>query len=335
MGKGKKSVALFEVITAQQGERKEEQIPRPGFWKRLVARRKPKLDIFRKPEGESGSDAEAERLARIRHQARLKKAAALKVAQERAAAREAKRARAQARKADREKLKQRRAAEKARHAAARKPKRAAQNAKADARPARQGATRHRLRGIVKVSSGKLVVTLDWLTGSLAAAALALVVLFAFGAGSLVGRADGEKEAGPANVDPLAGQTEPSAAGLPAQGESTGRIRPGEPPSDAFRFEPAMNYIVVQTIGDRQAAERSQRFLASHRIQAVIVPLAGRRGERFEVVCTKGVTGLSDPRCKEFAARIREVGREYNAPPYRGGTDFSTLYLKKGTHYPSQ
>ena len=336
MAKGRKSVALFEVITAQREKRAAEQIPRPGFWKRVGARRKPKLDIFRKPK--RTLETEAERKERVRTEAKLKNAAALKVAQQRTAAREAKKARAKAQKAEKEDRKTQRAAQR-KQAAKRsvrrvdKPEKPAIAAATAAAVDKALAVVARLRKIAKISGGKLVVTLDWLTGSFLAAGIGLLCMVAFVAGGLFGEPEPRTDTQNASVNPLAGRTEPGAAGLTSTPGAAGRIRPGPPPSQTFRFDSTLQYIVVQTIKSREAAAKSQRFLASRGIRSVIVPITGQRGQRkFEVVCTEGVAGMRSPRRHELSAEIRKIGKLYNAPPYRGGTDFSTLFLKSGIHY---
>ena len=337
MAKGRKSVALFEVITAQQEKRAAEQIPRPGFWKRVGARRKPKLDIFRKPEKEP--ETEAQRKERARTEAKLKNAAALKVAQQRTAAREAQKARAQARKAEKENRKTQRAAAQRKQAVERRDARQSDKPEKPEKPERSVAVDKalavvaRLRGVAKISGGKLVVTLDWLTGSFLVAGIGLLFVVAFVAGGLSGEPEPRADAQNASVNPLAGRTEPGAAGLTSTPGAAGRIRPGPPPSQTFRFDSTLQYIVVQTIKSREAAAKSQRFLASRGIRSVIVPITGQRGQRkFEVVCTEGVAGMRSPRRHELSAEIRKIGKLYNAPPYRGGTDFSTLFLKSGIHY---
>ena len=339
MAKGRKSVALFEVITAQQEKRAAEQIPRPGFWKRVGARRKPKLDIFRKPE--KTPDTEAERKERARTEAKLKNAAALKVAQQRTAVREAKKARVQAKRTEKEDRKTQRAAVQRKQAVERRDARRSDKPEKPERSVAVAVNKAlavvaRLRGVAKISGGKLVVTLDWLTGSFLVAGFGLLCVIAFVAGGLSGEPEPRADVQNASVNPLAGRTEPGAAGLTSTPGADGRIRPGPPPSQTFRFDPTLQYIVVQTIKSREAADKTQRFLASRGIRSVIVPIAGQRGRRkFEVVCTEGVASMRSPRRHELSAEIRRIGKLYNAPPYRGGTNFSTLFLKSGIHYQSR
>lgn len=338
MAKGRKSVALFEVITAQREKRAAEQIPRPGFWKRVGARRKPKLDIFRKPEKKP--EAEAQRKERAHTEAKLKNAAALKVAQQRTAAREAKKARVLAKKSEKEDRKTQRIATQRKQTVKRCAKRPDKPDKSE-KPAAAGATNKalavvaRLRGVVKISGGRLVVTLDWLAGSFIAAGFGLLCVVAFMAGGVFGEPAPRADVQNASVNPLAGRTEPGAAGLTNTSDTAGRFRPGQPPSQAFRFDPTLQYIVVQTIKSREAAAKTQRFLAGYGVRSVVVPVIidGRR--KIEVVCTEGVASMRSPRRRELSAEIRRIGKLYNAPPHRGGTDFSTLFLKKGTHYQSR
>jgi hypothetical protein len=364
MAKGKKSVALFEVITAQRGRGVEQRIPRPGFWKRLGLGPKVKLDPLGKAQGPVSAPVPRDQQEEARQAERMRKAAVLKAAQERTAARAAKRAKAEARHADRQRERQQREAERLARAArtvAEKAKRgrAAEGvAASQSLPAAEPATRPRptkadsvpeltvagptrgplqlLRGMVRMENGRLLLKLDWLTGTLAAAALLLVcgTLVAVGAAMFAGGRDGRTDTAAAAVDPLLSQQpQPLAAGLPEGGQGEERIRPaddGQRPE--FRFQAEPNYIVVVTTPSHEGAAGCQRFLKGNGIDTVVVPVNTSRGQEYEVVCTEGFEKVSDPRCMALAARIRELGKIYSAPPHRGGTDFAGRYAKKGVHY---
>jgi len=119
--------------------------------------------------------------------------------------------------------------------------------------------------------------------------------------------------------------QPEKVDVPERTPAT--VVPGErvrQPGQKITRKQGLNYLIIESFGDRDRAERARAFLEKSGITTTI----DRSGRLFRLVSTVGFERTETSERNAFKSQILSLGRQYQHRAGSAGTDFKTCFYKK-------